>query len=91
MSENNENTFMKLTLDDGTEVEWPVLDIAEINGKEYIALTPGDGEDVYLYEYSEDEDGVELGKIEDEDFEEIAKEFEEILSENFEFIDEESN
>lgn len=77
--------MMKLELDDGTEVEWYVLQIFEVEGTEYIALAPEEEEDVYIYKYTEDEEGVELGSIEDdEEFEKVGKALEEILEQEFE-------
>ena len=75
-----EHQMMKIVLDDGTEVEWIVLEIFEVEGKEYIALLPEEGEDIYIYSYKEDDEGVELGNIEeDEEFEKVGKALDEIL------------
>jgi len=73
-----------LSLDDGTELECIVLEIFEVDGKEYIALQPQDDEEednVFLYRYIEDEDGEpQLVNIEDDDeFEAVADAFEELL------------
>lgn len=77
--------MMKLELEDGTEVEWYVLQIFDVGDREYIALAPEEEQDVYIYRYSEDEDGVELGSIEDdEEFEQVGKVLEEILEQEFE-------
>lgn len=76
---------MQLVLDDGTEVEWDVLTTFDVRDREYIALIPDDSEDVFIYRYSEDEEGVELTNIEDDDeFEEVGKTLEQILDEAFE-------
>ncbi len=75
--------MMKLELEDGTEVEWEVLAIFEVGEREYIALAPEESEEAYLYRYSEDEEGIILGSIEDdEEFEKVGKAFEEMSQES---------
>src|SRR5688500_11934152 len=56
-----------LTLEDDTEIECDVLGIFEIEDKEYIALLPFEDDQVFLYEYVEDEQGIDLINIEDDD------------------------
>ena len=74
-----------LTLDDGTELECIVLEIFTVDGKDYIALQPVEGEEednVFLYRYIEGDDADEpqLLNIEDDDeFEAVADAFEELL------------
>lgn len=85
MNEEEEMT-VTLTLDDGKELECVVLTIFPAGDKEYIALLPmeeeetDDGE-VYLYRYSEDENGAPtLENIEDDDeYEIVADAFDELL------------
>ena len=71
--DNGEEMTVTLTLDDGREIECVVLTIFPAGGKDYIDLLPMDdieaeeGE-VYLYRYSEDENGKpNLEHIEDDD------------------------
>ena len=85
-AENDEEMTVTLTLDDGTELECVVLTIFEAGEKEYIALLPLDGREaedgeVYLYRYSESEDGQpNLENIEDDDeYEIVADAFDELL------------
>ena len=65
--DNGEEMTVTLTLDDGREIECVVLTIFPAGGKDYIALLPmddieaEDGE-VYLYRYSEDENGLYVDK-----------------------------
>ena len=72
LNEEEEMT-VTLTLDDDTEVECVVLTIFTAGERDYIALLPMEGEDseegeVYLYRYSETEDGTPvLDNIEDDD------------------------
>ena len=86
---DGEEMTVTLTLDDGKELECVVLTIFPAGDKEYIALLPmeeeGDEDDgeVYLYRYSEDEDGMpNLENIEDDDeYEIVADAFDELLDE----------
>lgn len=83
--DNEGANMMKIELDDGTEVEWEVLVVFEVEEVEYIALAPEDSDEAYLYRFSEDEDGVELGSIEDdEEFEKVGEAFDKILEEELE-------
>jgi uncharacterized protein YrzB (UPF0473 family) len=82
------DTTVTLTLDDGSTLECVVLTIFEAsNGKEYIAVMPETAEDedgeVYLYRYGETEDGQpDLKNIEsDDEYENVADAFDEILDE----------
>ena len=85
LNEEEEMT-VTLTLDDDTEVECVVLTIFTAGERDYIALLPMEGEDseegeVYLYRYSEPEDGTPvLDNIEDDDeYEIVADAFDEML------------
>lgn len=81
---NEEMDIITLEFDDGESVECEPLGVFEVGGKEYAALVPLDEdlEDVYLYEYKEDGDEFELIDIEDdEEFEKVVAEFENILEE----------
>ena len=84
---------IRVTLDteDG-EIECRILTIFEVDGKDYIALMPLDakGNDneegaVYLYAYSEDEQGLpSIEYIEDEDeYDAVADRYDELLDEAF--------
>jgi|SRR5574344_1476019 uncharacterized protein YrzB (UPF0473 family) len=90
MGNNNEELddemYVTLELDDGTEVECIVVTIFEANEKEYIALLPKEGEEadegeVFIYEYAEDEAGNPLlTNIEsDDEYEAVADAFDEWL------------
>lgn len=86
---DDEAMFVTLDLDDGTQVECEILTIFDVNGQDYIALLPlaenddEDGEEVFIYRYSEDEDGnPSLDNIEDDDeYEAVADRFDELLDE----------
>ena len=84
--EEAEETTVTLTLDDDTTLECIVINIFQAGDKEYIALLPMEGEaaedgEVYLYRYSEDEDGQpNLENVEDDDEIEIVSDaFDEML------------
>ena len=86
--EPQEEMTVTLTLDDGTEVECIVLTIFEAGNRDYIALLPTEGAEseegeVYLYRYTESEDGdPTLENIEDDDeYEIVADAFDELLDE----------
>ena len=86
LNEEEQEMTVTLTLDDDTEVECVVLTIFNAGEHEYIALLPMEGADseegeVYLYRYSETEDGTpNLDNIEDDDeYEIVAEEFDELL------------
>jgi len=86
LNEPEEEMTVTLTLDDDTELECIVLSIFEAGKRDYIALLPveniesEDGE-VYLYRYSEDENGEPtLDNIEsDEEYDIVADAFDELL------------
>ena len=73
LNEEEQEMTVTLTLDDDTEVECVVLTIFNAGEREYIALLPMEGAEseegeVYLYRYSETEDGTpNLDNIEDDD------------------------
>jgi len=88
--DNQEEMTVTLILDDGKELECVVLTIFPAGDKEYIALLPmedandeSDEGEVYLYRYSEDENGQpNLENIEDDDeYEIVADAFDELLDE----------
>ena len=75
MMEPQEEMTVTLTMDDGSEVECVVLTIFEAGERDYIALLPMDSADaeegeVYLYRYSEPEEG---------EYEIVADAFDELL------------
>ena len=88
LNEEEQEMTVTLTLDDDTEVECVVLTVFNAGEHEYIALLPMEGADseegeVYLYRYTEDENGApNLENIEDDDeYEVVADAFDELLDE----------
>ena len=80
---NLEDLTFLLELDDET-IECEIIGIFEANGKEYIALSPLDSDDIIIYGYKEtDEDGFEFIDIEDEkEFESAAAVLDALLDED---------
>ena len=86
--EEQEEMTVTLTLEDDSELECIVLTIFQAGDKDYIALLPMESQDteegeVFLYRYSETEDGTpDLENIEDDDeYEMVADAFDELLDE----------
>ena len=86
--EEQEEMTVTLTLEDDTELECIVLTIFQAGDRDYIALLPMEGQEaeegeVFLYRYSETEDGTpNLENIEDDDeYEVVADAFDELLDE----------
>ena len=86
VEEQEEAEVITLEFDEGEPVDCEIMGIFDFEEKDYIALIPDDGsDDVWLYGYIEDEkDGTfELEDIEDEEqFNKVAKEFDEIMADN---------
>lgn len=77
-----------ITLEDDSEIVCDIIAVFPCKEKEYIALLPQDaGEDgeVFLYEFVQNGEEIELETIEsDEDFEAVSEAFDEFLdSEEF--------
>ncbi|MCR5330785.1 MAG: DUF1292 domain-containing protein [Lachnospiraceae bacterium] len=74
-----------LTLEDDSELLCDVISVFECNGRDYVCLLPVDDSDgdFLFYRYTETDDGdCELEDIEsDEEFDEVAETFEEMLDE----------
>ena len=82
---------VSLELENGEELECPILEIFEIEGKEYIALLHPDEEIALLYGFIENEDDtIELTEIvTDEEYEVVSKVFTKLFSEEDEEEEEE--
>lgn len=86
---NDDEMFITLELDDGTELECVIITIIEAAGNDYIALLPTSGSqydegEVFLYRYSETDEGEpSLDNIEtDEEWEIVSDAFDEWLDES---------
>lgn len=81
---------MTLTLEDDSQLECEILTIFELDEKDYIVLMPlteldepNEEGEVFIYRYSEDDEGnPQLDNIEDDDeFEAVEAVFDEMLDE----------
>lgn len=84
--EHDHEDLVVLTDEDGVEHEFAVIDVIEVEGKEYAILLPPDDEDddeAIILRVETDENGEEtLVDIEDDaEFEKVAEAWEEILEE----------
>ncbi len=84
--EEDDDLFVTLELEDGSEVETQVITIFEVEGQDYIVLIPEDQVDeeegeVYIYRYFESEDGEPgLDNIETQDeFDMVSEIFDQIV------------
>lgn len=76
LEEETEDDYEYLTLDfDGEEVACAIIDEFELNGKDYIVLLPDEEEDAVIYSYKEDEEGLELFNLEEDEFQEAVKKY----------------
>ncbi|MCR5053913.1 MAG: DUF1292 domain-containing protein [Lachnospiraceae bacterium] len=87
VDENDTDVMVTIELDDGEELDCEILTIFDVDDRDYIVLMPVDengdplnDEQVYIYRYTEDEDGSPyLENIEtDEEYEAVGKRFDEI-------------
>lgn len=72
-----------LTLEDGTELECPIIDIFDIEAYSYIALLHPIDQTALLYRFADHEDGeIEISSIEsDEEFEKVAEYMNNLMAE----------
>ncbi len=64
-------------------VECNIMGSFQAEGKDYIALVPvEDGEDVFLYGYTEENEKIDLRNLSEEEFMVAAAEFQRILEES---------
>ena len=92
--DHGEMETLTLQTEDGEDVTCAVIGTFDVEGKEYIALLPETGEDVYIYSYTEDGDNVQLDRIEtDEEYNKVGAIFMELWGEDHddEFVEEGEN
>lgn len=73
--EHHHHDTVTLTLDDGSELECPILQIFDVEEKQYIALMHPIDEVALLYQFHDYEDGtIEIESIDsDEEFEKVTE------------------
>lgn len=80
--EHEEYQTIKLTLEDGKEITAAVIEMFELEEKTYIALLPIEEEKVFLYEFKQHDDGIELINIEsEEEYESVSQAFVSLMDE----------
>jgi hypothetical protein len=73
---------IKLEFPDGL-IECNILGSFQVEGKDYLALVPAEeGEDVFLYGYTEQDGKIELRNLTEEEFTVAAQEFQRIIEES---------
>lgn len=78
-----ESNTIILDMEDGTQKEYTILDMVELDGKKYLALSELGSVEYDILEMKEDGDSVELSYVEDDDeYNAVADEFEKIFSES---------
>lgn len=74
--EHYDEDVIYLTLEDDTELKCHVLGFFELDNKDYIALLPEGEYEVLIFNYVEDEEGIEINNIDDdEEFERVSDYF----------------
>lgn len=87
---HDEAEVIYLTLDDDTELKCNVVGTFEVDNKDYIALLPEGEDQVLLYGYKEDEEGLEILNIDDDaEFERVSEAFMDEFADEMEFMDDE--
>lgn len=76
-NEENQEVWIKLDTVSGESVDCLVVAIFEVNGKNYIALSPNGGEEVILFEYADtgNAEDIEIADIDEEEYEIIEQAF----------------
>ena len=72
---------IQLEFPDGI-LECSILGSFQAGGADYLALTPPEGDDVFLYGYTEKDEKIELRNLSESEFTLAAKEFQRILEES---------
>lgn len=81
-AEYSEDEILSLEFDNGDKFECGIMGTFEVKNREYIALEAlDDTDDVYLYGFKPTEDDFELLDIPDDEFDEVAAEFDRIMDE----------
>ena len=94
---NNEREFFTLTDEDGNEIEFELIDVAEYKGATYYAMIPADGTstdesgesfcEYVILRVEKDEDGeYSLVSVDDDDeFDDVADKFDDMFSEEIDY------
>lgn len=75
-----------IPMEDGSEMECAILDQFELDGKQYMIVASVDNDELsdedYVYSYTEDEDGLLISSIDDdEEFQRVADYYDQLCQE----------
>ncbi len=78
----SDDEIISLEFDDGESFECGIMGVFDLNDKQYIALEAfDDTDDVYLYAYVPTDDDFELVDIPEDEFDQVAAEFNRLMDE----------
>lgn len=78
----SDDEIIALEFDDGESFECGIMGVFDLNDKQYIALEAfDDTDDVYLYAYVPTDDDFELVDIPEDEFDQVAAEFNRLMDE----------
>ncbi len=74
-----DNEKITVEFEDGAVIEFETIGTFEVKGVEYIALLDVDAQEEYLFRYIPGEEAFEIADIPEEDFDEVAAEYDKIM------------
>ena len=74
-----ENERLTVEFDDGAVIDFEIVGTFEVKGVDYIALMDIDTQEDYLFRYIDKGDEFELADIPEEEFDEVAEEYDKIM------------
>lgn len=78
----SDDEIISLEFDDGESFDCGIMGVFDLNDKQYIALEAfDDTDDVYLYAYLPTDDDFELVDIPEDEFDQVAAEFNRLMDE----------
>ena len=78
----SDDEIISLEFDDGESFDCGIMGVFDLNDKQYIALEAfDDTDDVYLYAYVPTDDDFELVDIPEDEFDQVAAEFNRLMDE----------
>ena len=74
-----DNEKITVEFEDGAVIEFEAIGTFEVKGVEYIALLDTAEDEEYLFRYIPGEEAFEIADIPEEDFDEVAAEYDKIM------------